>query len=184
MKNRKGFTMVELLVTIVILGVITGMSWPLVRRLQEQNAKSKYTTYGDGVVSAAKIYVDSFEEDLFYYDDDLPRLTDTEKETAKNNGELNDTYTMQCAMISVTDLINHNLIKDINMDEISCVSKYSFVIVKKKNNNYEYKYYLGCGKKKTRVLNNSEISMTIPEGLTIATDDATGPILKDYCNEH
>lgn len=180
MKNRKGFTMVELLVTIVILGVITGMSWPLVRRLQEQNAKSKYTTYGDGVVSAAKIYVDSFEEDLFYYEDDLPRLNDTEKETAKNNGELLSDELTQCAMISVTDLINHNLIKDINMDEISCVSNYSFVIVKKKKNNYDYKYYLGCGKKKTRELINSEISMTIPEDLAVAADGVK-PSLKDYC---
>lgn len=31
MKNRKGFTLVELLVTIVILGIVTGISIPIIR---------------------------------------------------------------------------------------------------------------------------------------------------------
>ena len=42
MKNTKGFTLVELLAVIVILGVITGMSWPVIRRLQEQNTLNKF----------------------------------------------------------------------------------------------------------------------------------------------
>lgn len=180
MKNRKGFTMVELLVTIVIMGVITGMSWPLVRRLQEQNAKSKYSTYGDALVSAAKLYVDSYEEDLFYYEDDLKELDPAIKNNLKATGELIDDET-QCAMISSADLVNHNLIKDINMDEISCLTNYTFVIVKKKNNNYNYQYYIGCGKRKERELHNSDISLTIPEGLAIGADGTT-PVLMDYCS--
>lgn len=181
MKNKKGFTMVELLVTIVIMGVITGMSWPLVRRLQEQNAKSKYSTYGDALVSSAKVYIDSYEEDLFYYDDDLKILDTTTKNSLKATGELLPDGETQCAMISVTDLMNHSLIKDINMDEISCVSNYSFVIVKKKKNNYKYDFYLGCGKRKKRALKNSEISLKIPEDLAVGADGTT-PNLKDYCS--
>ena len=39
--NKNGFTLVELLVAIVILGIIMGMSWPAIRRLQENNTYQK-----------------------------------------------------------------------------------------------------------------------------------------------
>lgn len=173
MKNRKGFTLVELLVTIVIMGVISGMSWPLIRRLQEQNQKAKYTTYGDALVSAAKIYVDSYEEDLFYYDEDL-KSNSTLRNSLKTNGKLMNDNVTQCAMISFADLVNHHLVKDINMDEMSCNSKFTFVIVKRKQNNYTYAYYLGCGSRLKRELTDTEVSLKIPE-------DNNSKLLKDFC---
>ena len=45
MKKKKGFTLVELLVVIVILGIITGISIPLIRNIQAKNEMRKYTTY-------------------------------------------------------------------------------------------------------------------------------------------
>ena len=35
--KHKGFTLVELLVTIVILGIITGISIPIIRNIQAHN---------------------------------------------------------------------------------------------------------------------------------------------------
>ena len=35
MKNNKGFTLVELLVVIVILGIVTGLSFPAIKRLKD-----------------------------------------------------------------------------------------------------------------------------------------------------
>ena len=129
-KKNNGFTLVELLVVIVILGIVTGMSWPVISRIQENNAISKYESYGDALVGAAKIYVDSYEEDLFYYDDDL---------TAASRAQ------GQCAFITFLDLKEHNLIKDFTSNEMTCASRNTFVIVKRKNGKYKYQYYLGCG---------------------------------------
>ena len=152
MKNR-GFTLVELLVVIVILGVITGMSWPVITRIQESNKISKYESYGDALVAAAKIYVDSYEEDLFYYDDDLTN-------ESRNTG--------QCAFISFLDLKEHNLIKDFSSNEMTCASRNTFVLVKRVKDKYTYQYYLGCGNKESipaadpKLIPTDEIYFTYP----------------------
>ena len=65
MKNNKGFTLVELLVAVAILGIITGMSIPLIRNVRQNNEQRKYTSYGESLVQSAKLYVDSYGEDLF-----------------------------------------------------------------------------------------------------------------------
>ena len=67
--NRKGFTLIELLVCITILGIIMGMSIPVIRNITVKNSNTKYSSYLDTVVNAAKLYVDSYGEDLFgHYD--------------------------------------------------------------------------------------------------------------------
>ena len=58
-KCNKGFTLVELLVTISILGLITALSLPVIRNIIEANTLKKYTTYKDSVETSAKLYVDS-----------------------------------------------------------------------------------------------------------------------------
>jgi prepilin-type N-terminal cleavage/methylation domain-containing protein len=63
--KHKGFTLVELLVTIVILGIITGISIPIIRNIQAHNQMRKYTTYMDSLKTSAKLFMNSYEEDLF-----------------------------------------------------------------------------------------------------------------------
>ena len=43
--KKNGFTLVELLVVIVILGIITGISIPVLRGLHERNTTKKYEVY-------------------------------------------------------------------------------------------------------------------------------------------
>ena len=69
MKNRKGFTLVELLAAVVILGIITAISFPLLKRFSETSENRRFGLYGDSLKDLAKSYVDlSAKEEINYYD--------------------------------------------------------------------------------------------------------------------
>ena len=177
MKNNHGFTLVELLAVIVIIGVITGMSWPIITRLQEDAKMSKYETYGDSLVAAAKLYVDSYENDLFYYEEDL--TADSQKKG-------------QCAFISYQELAEHGLIKDFNQKGMTCASNNTFVIVKRTKGIYKYQFYLGCGNKTdlnaSKILPTDKVYFILPasdtpyvsgsSGTPYSSFGCTAPVLK------
>lgn len=119
--KKKGFTLVELLVVIVILGIITGISIPLIRNIREKNEQKQYTTYMDSLKVSAKLYVNSYEEDLFGHE---------------KNG---------CAIIKYSDLVEKNLIKDIPIDKVSCNSEETYVKVIKFDGKIIYDTAIGCG---------------------------------------
>ena len=141
MNNRKGFTLVELLVVIVILGIITGISIPLIRNIQARNEMRKYTTYMDSMKISAKLYVDSYSEDLFGHSD---------------NG---------CAIIKYSQMEEKGLLKDIQIDKVSCASDQSFVKVVKVNNKIGYSPTIACGERKSD--GTIDIDTQLPEnGIT------------------
>lgn len=123
LKKNKGFTLIELLVCLTILGIITAMSVPVIRNITTKNSNTKYSTYLDTVVNAAKLYVDTYGVDLFGYAEE------------------------GCAYVDFNDLKEHNLIKDFNTDGITCDTSSTFVEVRKNKDSYSYKGYLGCANK-------------------------------------
>ncbi len=123
MRNNKGFTLVELLVSIAILGIITGMSIPLIRNIRFYNEQRKFKSYGKTLLTGAKLYRDSYEEDLFGH---------------KKSG---------CALLSFDQLQDKGLIKDFPDDSISCNSSDTKVRIVKLNHQYGYSYQLYCGTK-------------------------------------
>ena len=119
--KRNGFTLVELLVVIVILGIITGISIPILRGVQQKNAMRKYEVFMDTVVKSGKLYVDAYEQDLFGY------------------GQSG------CRIITFADMDERRLIKDIPDEGISCNSEDTYVKVKKDAGGYHYYPSIGCG---------------------------------------
>ena len=93
---KKGFTLIELVVAIAILGIIMIIAVPAVNYIQNDNKDTKYSTYEKAINSAAKAYVDAYNEDLFGID---------------NTG---------CAVISYNDLKEKDLIEDIQVRNTDC----------------------------------------------------------------
>lgn len=121
--NKKGFTLTELLVTISILGIITLLSISLIDTICDANLKRKYNAYLDTITYNAKLYVDSYQDDLFKYQDS------------------------GCAYINYSDLKEKLLTRDIEIDNTSCNTEETFVQVTKLFDMYNYASTIGCGKK-------------------------------------
>lgn len=150
--NKKGFTLVELLVVIVILGIITAMSIPLIRNIAENGNERKYTTYSKSLVDSAKLYVNSYSKDLF-----------------GNN-------TTGCAYIKYSDLKDKSLVKDIQIENTSCNTDNTFIRVVKIEDKYSYVAQLGCGTVKNNKVNKVELRPN--PGIVINTQCSTNPETK------
>ena len=67
MRNCMGFTLVEVLVTITILGIITLVALPVISAVSNQINVKRLDTYKNVIESGAKVYTDSKDMDLFGY---------------------------------------------------------------------------------------------------------------------
>ena len=135
MKSNKGFTLTELLVTMAILAVITGISIPLIINIQQSQTKRKYKVYGETLISSAKLYNDSYGEDLF----------------GKRESD--------CRVVTYADLEDKKLVKDIDMSGISCKSDKTMVRIQKAGKTYGYTYKIGCGAEKNGKANDIQVEL-------------------------
>ena len=53
--NKKGFTLVELLAVIILITVVSMLTFPALNNLRNNNDMKKYTTYEDMMVEYAKV---------------------------------------------------------------------------------------------------------------------------------
>ena len=120
--NRKGFTLVELLVSISILAILTILAIPTLRSFQSNNSNSKYINYRKAIETSAKLYNDSYSEDLF--------------------GNAN----YGCEKVYLNELLNKKVAKDISLKDTTCnvLANNSFVVIRKFKNEYKYEGYLYC----------------------------------------
>ena len=121
--NKRGFTLVELLMVMIILGIISGFSMVLIRNIQEKNRDRKYEVYIDSLIAGAKLYVDSYAEYDF-------------------------TSNWTCYDISFEALENKMLAKDFPDKNISCKKnrynggKYTYIRVINNSGKYKYEYFV------------------------------------------
>ena len=161
-KNKKrGFTLIELLVSIVILGIIIIIAIPNISNMIDNNTKEKYEAYAQTIESSAKLYTDSYTEDMFGHNE---------------NG---------CYDIKFNQMTEKKLLNDINIKDATCSGgnqQKTFVRVYKSGNKYRYKISMLCTNKsdETIVLYKNTIDEDL-EGYSSfcngkSTDD-TGPTM-------
>lgn len=122
-KSNKGFTLVEVLVVITIMGLILLFALPEVQRLQARNMNRKYRTYEQSLESSARLFVDSNALDLF---------------GTSENG---------CADVSFTELKAKSLAKEfLGEAGVSCSNKNTYVHIQRTNNKDTYRVFLNCTK--------------------------------------
>ena len=122
MKSKKGFTLVELLVVITIIGIITMLALPGVQKIQNRNRNKKYEAYADTIESAGKLYTDAYADDLF---------------GMEGSG---------CATISYSELKRKSLVKDYEVEGITCDDPGTFVKVERDGEKYKFSVSLNCKK--------------------------------------
>ena len=144
-KNNRGFTLVELLVVMVILGIVGGLSLPAIKILQEKGRDRKFTTYQESLAAGAKLYVDSYSDDIF---------------GRKENG---------CACVRLSELETKKLAKDISINNITCNTDNSFVRITKIDDIYTYASFLGCKDK-----NQEDIDFIFPKADDLHTFESEG----------
>lgn len=99
MKNKKGFSLIELLAIIIIIGLILIVALPAVTKLLKNNNNKQYEKYYEIVKAGALRYSEELRDAL---------------------GGYNDTG---CIEISLEDLIKENIIKEYNEKDITCTGK-------------------------------------------------------------
>ncbi len=122
-KKLKGFTLVELLAAITIMGIILIMAMPSIGYIQSKNEKQRYEKYANTLEAAGKLYTDSNAIDMFGY-----------------NG-------VGCYDISFADLKDKKLISDIEYKSVTCADsskKRTFVRVKKYQDTFDYQVSIYC----------------------------------------
>ncbi len=128
MKSKKGFTLIEMLVVIILIGIILAIVLPSVTKLSNNRSKKMYETHLDVVVeSAVDLYTDQYKGEL-----------------ADENAE--------CFNINYQTLLKDGLVDE---TDVFCDGN---IIIRdnKSTNSLENSYYLTCRDSKGNEINKSE----------------------------
>ncbi len=164
--KKQGFTLIELVVAIAILGVISLIAIPSVNKIQSSNKKAKFIAYEKSIINSSKAYVDAFNEDLFGID---------------NTG---------CAIITYEDLKERDLVSDLQIANSDCSNKdltypSTYTIVHKNNKeNYHYEVHLFCRNNKTNEILYGVENLNNLSNICKLEDDKGPTLTINYTSEY
>ena len=131
--KKNGFTLVELIITILIMGIIMIVAFPSVTKLGQTNKYKKAVSYGESMVESAKLYVEQHQEDMWG--------------GLGNAGE---------KKVGITDLKSTDLLKEYTDKKDKCdIGEVKVTRTGSKDNfSYSYAYTLTC------TLNSKQVTCT------------------------
>ena len=136
-KYSRGFTLVEMITTITILGIVSLIALPVISNVSDSFTIQKFESYEESLRTAAKLYVDQNQDDLFGYSDD------------------------GCTDIGFSEILSKNLIEDIELKDATCAGDSTYVRVKKNGNTYDYDVSISC-----KIKDKVAYEKTLPESST------------------
>lgn len=152
--NNKGFTLVEVLATFAVMGIILGIAFPAVDRLYSENKKEIYKSYEAGFLAAAKLYVDQYDRDLW------PNPANT-----------------ACVKITYNDIKCEDLIKKFTgqskNEQVDENNSFVYAIKKDSKVNYEVYLVIKNGGKVLYKSENYDSPITTSCGANIISDKCT-----------
>ena len=138
MKNNKGFTMIELLVTVVILGILSTIAIGSVQRILDNSKDEYYSSQEENIILAAQTYYQNNRKEL-------PKAIGQEKE-------------IKLSKLQSTKYIE--TIKDHNDGQCKMDDSY-VTVIKYNKTDYKYNIYLDCGEAYKTPDPSAKISPTI-----------------------
>lgn len=117
--NKKGFSIIELLVVVVIISIIVSIALPSIYSMLRKNKEKNYEEYNSYLKDNLQMYNIDLAEDL-WYDANLNYISISKEQLKKRNKDLN---------------INH--------EECTIVGNMSII---KNNNSFDYKVCIYCGR--------------------------------------
>ena len=155
-KNEQGFTLIELLVAVIVLAIIVVMAIPQISNLIDSNNDAKYDAYAGTIETSAKLYTDSYNEDMF----------------GENQSG--------CYDVKFHQMEEKNLLEDIKINNVTCAGgeeKKTFARVYKSGSHYKYKVSILCTNKnsETTVLYSDLIEEELERECDGKTTDEEGP---------
>lgn len=146
--NKNGFTLVELLVAISVLAIVMIIALPQISNVKNTNQTTKYKKYAESIVSSAKLYTDSYAEDMF-----------------GNNKS-------GCVDVPYSELRNKDLVKDIKLEGATCNNANTYVRVRKANDHYFYERAITCKDRDGKVVYEEPLAA---DGCNGNGPDTVGP---------
>ena len=154
-KIKRGFTLVEVIVVIAIIGIIFVISLPLIGDLKDSNKDKAYEAYRESFVAASKLYVDMNSEEMF------------------------GNYNEGCATITYKNLLDEGLIKPFDDEKITCDTSSSLTYVEKKGGKFTYLTGIKCIYKDTNDVRYEKYDDGV-DGFTcdeFNSDDKNAPVI-------
>ncbi len=136
--NNKGFSLVEVLAVVVILGVIATIMIPTIGSVINQNKEDNYKNLEKTIFNAAKLYISDNRYDIVLggscsENDGIREITKIGDKNLEN-GQINIKILLEEKYLSSNKIINpKNSDEELNLDN-------SYVVVKYNCNKRQYDY--------------------------------------------
>ena len=134
--KKKGFTLVEMLVVIVILGIVLTIVIPNVVNLMNKGTNQKYEKLEKVVVEAAKVYAINYQGNLVDVD--------------RTSGLSEISFADSCWNVPYSTLVKEELIQE---EDITCSG--SIIVSRREKSGYDAENYLTCKDKKGNIVHES-----------------------------
>jgi len=132
-KKNKGFTLIEILGVIVIMGLIMIVVIPTLSQMIHDNDNQAYKNYYDLIEEGSRVYA------------------------SKLTGVLGTSKYIGCTKITLSDLIDKGYVKTFNDNSITCVTEGNNITIRNNQGNIEVNFGLICTNEKgEKVYDSSE----------------------------